>query len=778
MRVMICMLVLLPMAGLADRKQATVALLERFERGDDPLIAQVAGEIYLRGEFVPQDWKKARTCYRMAVSNGVLEAQCPLQLLDYVMEDEELFLRNRGEAIARAVARDPDSAKDVLEVDPWPTIPELVSLLNEIKGRSHHWDGKWHSVYSAQDWAAAMRTNRQVETCADFRDRHWAPFLCREFFNETERQQPWYPKARKLIEDAVSCMWRSGCFTIREEIFDSARQLAENGCSNVAILWLAGYGQGRERGKAWIERLERASEQSPIPELGRFLAAVGRRNWEPNSPEIRQASVDTAVAWLRKRRFPAADSRCLYATLSRLAHPVRELLSNELRNMPDVDPVLVRALEDPGREPLAFPECAADVIEQNCGHTADAVFAAATEQAADDWNLYHKYAFYACDSVWGEGTNALSAFAEACYATGRFDTMIPMSYLDAQFRLAYASNVGLMAYFADREKFAKCMKICNAMIDNQKNVYAIVRRSAVYCKAMLTYCHGDLSTLKDFFTTDYWRSSMPPTYMVYLSEDYGGMVCALAAMSGQDAAITVLLHEKFRSGDYKGFLAASKDAEMQCKSPVARDYLQTYRKIARIKDGDYDGSWVEANLKTSSGEFFTRFPEWHCDKRGAGWFVEGNLPKNIPLKWNMPLGDEYDVEFLVDPLVGCDDVASATFQYWVKDYEEHVLPEVAVEFGNSKASMRIQTSRDHERAWRSPTAAIRYAGGPLRVRVRYEDGKVMAWLGETKLPTLVVEEFGAMFKMLKGAGGSSVICARGLCVKSWKGRKIVKKVKP
>ena len=61
------------------------------------------------------------------------------------------------------------------------------------------------------------------------------------------------------------------------------------------------------------------------------------------------------------------------------------------------------------------------------------------------------------------------------------------------------------------------------------------------------------------------------------------------------------------------------------------------------------------------------------------------------------------------------------------------------------------------------------------MRVRYEDGEVMAWLGETMRPTLVAEEFGAMFKKLKGKGGSSVICARGICVKSWKGRKIVRK---
>lgn len=170
MRIIICMLAFLPMAGFADRKQNAIALLKRFERGDDPLIAQAAGEIYLRGEFVPQDWKKARTCYRMAVSNGVFEAQYPLQLLDYVMEDEGLFLANRGEAIARAVARDPDSAQDMLGVDPWPTIPALVSLLNEIKGQMSPRDGKWHGVYSAQDWAAAVRTNRQIETCADFRD--------------------------------------------------------------------------------------------------------------------------------------------------------------------------------------------------------------------------------------------------------------------------------------------------------------------------------------------------------------------------------------------------------------------------------------------------------------------------------------------------------------------------------------------------------------------------------------------------------------------------------
>ena len=775
MRFVFCMLAFLPMAGFADRKQAAAALLERFERGDDPLIAQVAGEIYLRGEFVRQDWKKARACYRMAVSNGVFEAQYPLQLLDYVMEDEELFLSNRGEAIARAVARDPDSAKDVLEVDPWPIIPELVSLLNEIKGRRHPRDGKWHDVYSAQDWAAAVRTNRQLETCADFRDRHWAPFLCREFFSETERQCPWYPKARKLVEDAAGCMWLSGRFTIRDEIFSSARQLADAGCSNVAILWLASYGQGAEKGRVWLDRLERAASQSSAPELGKFLVAIGRRNWDPESAEARQDSIDTTVAWLRARKFSEADSRCLYATLKRFDHPVKAELAAALQDAPEVDRVLINALKNPDVEPVAFPECAAEAIDYNCGDNADKIFASATEEALDDWDLYHNYAFYACSSIWGKGLDALSAFAEACYATERFDTMIPMAYVDAQFKLALARDGGLKACFADKERFTRCMKVCNAIIGNEMNVYAIVHRSAVYYKAMLTYYYGDLSTLKDFFTEDYWRVKMPPTHMIDLAEDYGEIVCALAAMSGPDAAVTVPLHEKFRSGDYEGFLAASKDAAERCETSVAKDYLQAFRKVAALKSCCYDGSWVEANLKTSNGEFSTRFPDWHCDRTGEGWFVGAGPGKCIPLKWNMPLGDEYDIELSVNPLVGCRNKARTVIQYWVRGYEDYVLPEVVVAFEGGKASMCILTSRDHERAWHSPTVAIRYAGGPLRVRVRYEDGKVMAWLGETMLPTLVSEEFGAIFKKLKGKGGSSVVCARGLCVKSWKGRKIARK---
>lgn len=758
----------LALLGGSAEDQQVADFLKRADSGDEPAILGVAGDLYLKGRGVSPDWGKAMNYYRQALSNGVDEVSGKLAFLEFVLADPDLFAKDRAKALAAAIARDAEKAQEFAKKK--FGIPQVDEVLHELALQLTPHDGHWHGIELADEWAANIRTNKNLKSSLDFCEQDWVPFVCREWFGDKDRDAAWYPDAKAIVERAVRNWWRARSLRMREEIYADAMKLVKGGCDNVAIRWLAGFSLKKGEALEWLSNMEADVEKFHSPELGRFLIAMARRHWL-RSDEARRNSVDRAIDWIKARKFPKSESRCVYRTLATINHPVKPQMATELRLLPDVDPAIADALDEKADGLPPFPELGGLCVKEAPGNEGEAAFAAASAGMFDDSDLNFKYIFYNLLPRWGGSVELLEKFGNACYDAQRFDSMLPITFLDAQFFLATEQDIPFERHFADKERFAKCMRCCDALVGNEK-VYTYVRFAATYYKAMLTYCAGDLSTLKTFFTDEYVHKMMPPVYMIEVAENYGGMVGALAALSGADADRLVPLHQKFRDGQYDGFIAESKRIEEQGGlGRESLDYLHMYRKISQLKSQGYDGSWVEADLVTSAAELFTRFPDWHRDGKGQGWFVPPKHGKLTPIKWNMPLGDNYELEVGLNPLIGSG-YSKATIQYWVPHYQNQPLPELNCEFVKGKVNVWLSESGEDEDRWESKVLSTQYKGGITRVRIQYLNGSVSVWLGDGIAANLTTDRFASSFASVKGRGGSSVICAKGLCVRSWKGRKI------
>lgn len=753
-------------AEAAGAQSAEVAaFLRRADSGEEPAILGAAGDIYLEGVGVDRDWAKARDYYRKAIASGVGEVSNKLAFLDFALADAEFFRTNRTEALKAIIQRDPVAAGKYAKRKFGVAVVDEVSQELALLMMPH--DGFWHGIESAEEWSANIRTNSNLRTCLDFCEKDLIPFVLRTWFGEKDRKTAWYPEAQALIAGVVKHWWRSGDLRVRNDAYADANKLVEKGCDNVAVRWLAGLSRGKEESLRWFEQMELDADRHHSPELARWLAAMARRHWLRTESE-RRRSVDCAIAWVRAGAFSKADSHSVYRLLAIVNHPVKKEMAAALSGFDGVDPDIATALAECDEGMPVFPELGGKLIADSCSN-ADDVFSVASREAFDDCMLNFKYLFYECLPRVSGSIEKTERFGNACFDAGRFDTMLPLIYLDAQFLLAVEQDMSLERYFADKERFAKCMKAADALVGN-KNVYTRACRAATYYKAMLTYCGGDLSTLRKFFTDDYVKN-MPPTYMIDLAESYGAMVGALAALSGVDAEKTVPLHRKFRDGRFSEFASEAKALLSQSGlSREAQDYLRMYGKIAALRSPDYNGGWIEADLVQSDAEMFTRFPHWRRDRKGQGWFVSPHDGNQIPIKWNMPLGDEYEVEIGLNPLRGCR-VANATIQYWVPHYERQPLPEVCCEFANRKVRVVLKESGNkEEESWYSDPVVIPYTGGIVPIRVLYRDGRVSVWLGNQLSANLTTDRFASSFSSLKGKGGNSVVCARGLCLRSWKAR--------
>lgn len=756
-------------ASCADcSSEASVAeFLKRVESGDEPEIMGAAGDLYLEGRGVGVDWHKAQRYYRIALSNGVDEIGSKLQFLDFVLSAPGFCTNDHVKALIEAVNRDRAQAEALSKKS--FGIPNVDAVIGELKLALLPHDGFWHGIESAEEWAENIRTNSAMKSSADFRDQEWIPFVCREFIGDKERGESCHPKVRSLIERTMWDCWSSRALSINPKIFAEAKEMADSGCGNVMVWWLAAYALRGDEAARWLTDMEARAGSSHSPELARFLVSVARRNCPQTKKVGFSQSPTRAADWVKSRRFAKGDSRSLYRTLAVLNHSVRKEMADALRGVPSVDEDIIRALEGQTEGVPVFPELGAVIIKEQAGD--EDAFSVASRGMFDDFDLNWKFLFYNCSARWRGDNRTLERFGNACYDAMRFDSMLPITYLDSQFFLAVEQDIPFERYFEDRIRFERCMKCCDALMEN-RNAYKIVRTAARYYKATLTYCNGDLATLKEFFTDEYAYKMMPPTYMIHTAESYGGMIGAMAALSGKDADRLVPLHRQYREGKFSEFRDGAKVLEKDGGlSRESLDYLHMYSKQAMLKSPDCKGEWIAADLVNSRAEFFTRFPEWHCDEKGQGWFVGARSPSVVPLKWNMPLGASFEVDVGLNPLID-GSYSKAVIQCWVAHYKKQPLPEVVCEFKDGKVRVNLCESGDADDRWYGTPVECKYTGGIFHVRVQYQDGRVSVWLGDGVSANLTTDRFKDSFAKIRERDCSSVICAKGLCVRSWKARKI------
>ena len=776
-----------PTVERAKEMDGQLEFLRHCEVDRNPETADVVGETYLRGEFVPQDLKKARDFYRLAVTNAPEHVTNALKVLEFLLADDADVAADREKAIERAVRRDPKTAAEIAEIKTW--IPQLREIIRSVSKFALPKDGRWKGFDLTEDWVANVRTNRTISTRVRFRDEEWVPFLQRELTADVSPDDPSREKVLTLVANAARSLWRAANYTIGDDVFAEAKALYDAGCRAYAVRWIANLGMPKPAAVPLIDEMEREADATRAPQLCRFLTALSRRN-NQSIGESRRATVVTAVDWILARKFPKSDSRCLYLFLSYVEYPVIADLGRALAVHPEVDPWIWKLIEAVDTASRAWDErgggWAKDVPKEKmeaycqlnekawrlydevralhpeismCGHgevmvkageqdEIDAAFARLTSLELDDWGLYDGYLFFACLPRWGGSIERLEAFAKACGETDRYDTIIPLYSVLAHFWIAHEKRIELADYFADRELFEKCDAICDHYVCNS-NVVRLAEATACYMKAMMTYYAGDPSDIAKFFRGDYRKRAAPPHCMREFDWDYVQIGQAIEVLSGPDARTVEPLVLLMRSRDYEAFLSQTEPLLASDRiEDDTKNFLRTQRKIATLNSKTYNGDWIEGDL-LNSGEFSSPPRSWLVNRNGGGMFIPPIRNKCLPLEWVMSFGNDYELNVTVHPVTRrCP--SRLYFRYKVRDYSWTHLPEIVLDLTGEKA--RVEIFQANFKGKEDPlmkTVGAPYHGQEFDVRISYKDGVVRVWAGGAMAACITSDKFRDAFKEVR-----------------------------
>ena len=798
-----------PTVERAKEMDGQLEFLRHCEVDRNPETADVVGETYLRGEFVPQDLKKAREFYRLAVTNAPEHVTNALKVLEFLLADAPDIGADREKAVERAVRRDPKTAAEIVEIKTW--IPQLREIIRLVRKFALPKDGRWKGFDLTEDWVANVRTNRTISTHVRFRDEEWVPFLQRELTTDVSPDDPSREKVLALVANAAKWLWRSGNYTLGDDVFAEAKQLYDAGCRAYAVRWIANLGMPKPDAVPMIDEMEREADATRAPQLCRFLTALSRRN-NQSIGESRRATVVTAVDWVLAREFQKSDSRCLYLFLSYVDYPVIDDLGRALAVHPEVDPWIWKLIEAVDVSAKAWDErgggWAKDVPKEKmeaygrlnekawrlydevralhpeismCGYgelkvkageqdEIDAAFARLTSLELDDWGLYDAYLFYACLPRWGGSIERLEAFAKACGETERYDTIIPLYSVLGHFWVAHEKRIELADYFADRELFKKCDAICERYVGNS-NVIRLASCTAAYLKAMMTYHAGDPANIAKWFTgADRKRADVPPC-MKEFAWDYSVIGQALDVLSGPDAGSVVPLFRLLRSGDYKGFRAQS---ELLLSSDMieeaTKNCLATQRKVALLLSPDYNGDWIESDVGKNGFEFSTLPKSWIVNRNGGGMFIPPIRNKCLPLEWMISFGNDYELVVTVHPVTRRRP-SRLYFRYKVSDYSWTHLPEIVLDLTGDKARLEIfQANFKGKEDPLMKTVGAPYHGQEFDVRISYKDGVVRVWAGGAMAACITSDKFRDAFKEVRDKKAFISLHGNNVMVKSLKAR--------
>lgn len=768
-----------PTVERAKEMDGQLEFLRHCEVDRNPETADVVGETYLRGDFVPQDLKKAREFYRLAVTNAPEHVTNALKVLEFLLADVPDIGADREKAVERAVRRDPKTAAEIVEIKTW--IPQLREIIRLVRKFALPKDGRWKGFDLTEDWVANVRTNRTISTHVRFRDEEWVPFLLRELTTDVSPDDPAREKVLALVANAARSLWREGAYTIGADVFAEAKSLYDAGCRAYAVRWIANIGMPKPDAVPMIDEMEREADATRAPQLCRFLTALSRRN-NQSIGESRRATVVTAVDWILARNFPKSDSRCLYLFLSYVDYPVIDDLGRALAEHPEVDPWIWKLIEAVDTASRAWDErgggWAKDVPKEKmeaygrlnekawrlydevralhpeismCCHgevmvkageqdEIDAAFARLTSLELDDWGLYDAYLFYACLPRWGGSMERLEAFVKACGETDRYDTIIPLYGVLGHFWIAHEKRIALADYFADRELFKKCDAICDHYVCNS-NVIRLAEITACYMKAMMTYYAGDPADIAKCFYGDCRKRASPPRCMREFDWDYVQIGQALEVLSGPDALTVVPLVLLMRSRDYEAFLTQSEPLLSSDKiDEGTKNFIVTQRKIATLNSKGYNGEWIEGDLE-NSGEFSSPPRSWLSDRNGGGMFIPPLRNKCLPLDWAISFGNDYELAVTVRPVTRRRS-SRLYFRYKVRDYSWTHLPEIVLDLTGDKARVEIfQANLSGKEDPLMKTVGAPYHGQEFDVRISYKDGLVRVWAGGAMAACITSDKF-------------------------------------
>ena len=234
---------------------------------------------------------------------------------------------------------------------------------------------------------------------------------------------------------------------------------------------------------------------------------------------------------------------------------------------------------------------------------------------------YDTYIFYALYPRWGGSLEEMKAFGEECLATGRFDTDVPLFYVDAMFRIAWELKDNWADAFKDPEVFNNCTNLLTRYMppDNAPTTPATIwkRWSCASGLSALSYISGDYKTIRR--VNKHLRTTSGSGYEAvddsYFPAQVPGreVLNKIFAFAGPDGDMLGELSDLMKAGRYS-------DAEKCLEELYARKKINSSGlDVACTFDLQLA---IERSRKT--GEWFDMVPE-KSPKHGCGPYLSYDL---------------------------------------------------------------------------------------------------------------------------------------------------------
>ena len=553
-----------------------------------------------------------------------------------------------------------------------------------------------------QAWSDNIRTNMATETSARFRDETLVPFVRREMPNPfmpggTESDKPWTVEARNVYEVGlrIVCGDCLSAWYPDHLVCKRAGELVARGCKEPFILVLSAFdpsldwwGDDRKRSQERLLLAEKAIERRSdvgflrmLLSYYRKLAAIERSgDWPYNYFE----------EWLRSRNFTREDE----IPVAQLAfnffcskmnvfngfkafgwadkmNEARRVMNegrtaagqgvaasvpkNAWSTLKDRTRMARKLLDEaeaiqPGRLETERTRLWIEGESRNGRReNFDALLTSISSKRLDDaWTIWF-YIWYRLYPRWSGDRDykEMRRFAQACYDTGRHDTLIPFYYAELQCRYVRDSRTDPFRYFTTNpEVTGRCIDVCLRQATNE-HACSYARLNAPFIGAAVAFYAGRYEDIAPFNRHLYRINTSDDATLGRTFSDTEGLLYCFRALAEKHADTCIRLQRMYDAGQYREALSEIE----RLPKDVLSDYytgqhLGMIALNARMKTDFVEGKDVKGKIPPF-------FPGWW----NPGWWRSGNWSFNTyqsfswehHLTWRAELPKAHELEFTFSP---------------------------------------------------------------------------------------------------------------------------------
>lgn len=583
-----------------------------------------------------------------------------------------------------------------------------------------------------REWAENARTNTVAETSARFRDEVLVPFIRREMPNPfasggAEANSPWADEASEVFEAGLRfiCDDYWSVWVPDGRLGRRADGLVRQGCENPFILLLSAFssdfdwlGETKDSGR----RLARAREIADDMARGEFLrmllcyyrhrAGVAEKDERPR---------DYFAAWMTARDFGSEDEIPLCAlcaafcgsSTSTVFDPFGKFkwakamnAANDAMNAaiaaagggiaakvpPKAWTMLSRKaslanewLDEaervrPGRvETLRSRLWVEGEGRRGRREREDGIFMEISRKRLDDRDALVRYCWYRLHPRWGNahGHREMLKFAEACWETGRHDTMLPYFYAETQCRYVRDANVDPFSYFSGNPEIAeRCIDACMRQATNE-SACGHARITAPFVGAAAAYYAGRYEDMARFDPYVQLAASFQKE-VNDIFPDVDSIYGNIGIFSCCNSNAFITLRRMFDRGQYAEALAGIDELRNggALANGTENDKFWSARFAAELS--------LAIHMKTdfaNGGDVMARIPLYLHGWWGPGWWrcSDRTIQTYRPFEWKShftwraQLPKAHEIEFTLEPKPGTNGRHVLVLSRFVHE-ESHHLP--------------------------------------------------------------------------------------------------------